>query len=154
MTRIICVGNAYVAADSAGPAVHSLLEGRHLPADVELIDGGVCGLDLLPRVEGAGRVVFVDRVCGFAPRDSVVVLRGEDAVEAVTEADSSHALGLAYLLRVLPHVCRGPLPEVFLVGVEGEGDSPAIRRAADVAVEVARSGGAFSSTPAECGRAS
>ena len=45
--RIICVGNRLVAADAAGPQVHDRLAGRPLPPGVELVDGGLQGLDLL-----------------------------------------------------------------------------------------------------------
>ena len=42
-----------------------LQEMQPLPAGIELIEGGLAGLNLLPLLERGGRVVFVDAVSGF-----------------------------------------------------------------------------------------
>ena len=41
MNRIICLGNPFLESDSLGPRVFAELAGRELPAEVELIDGGL-----------------------------------------------------------------------------------------------------------------
>ena len=140
MKRIICIGNRYCQEDAAGSLVYDHLAHTRLPADVELIEGGLAGLDLLRFVENSPRVVFVDAVDGFHARDKIVVL---DAEQAARHADSSygHAAGLGYLLRVLPQVCEAPPEEVFLVGIEGDLDAGVIREAAELSVAIAVDGG-------------
>ncbi len=138
MRRIICIGNRYAAEDAAGPAVYDHLRRLELPAGLELIDGGLAGLDLLRYLEGAEQVVFVDSVSGAQRGDlnnTVIVLAGEE-VAALASSRYDHSAGLAYLLRILPEVCEGALPQVRLVGIRGHPDQAAIHEAAALALKI------------------
>jgi Ni,Fe-hydrogenase maturation factor len=151
MKRIICIGNRYAPQDAAGPRVYESLLQSALPPNVQVIDGGLAGLDLLRFVEGAERVVFVDQISGF--RDQLLGLGGQ--VSGIKVADGGifileaaavvalaakgrygHSAGLAYLLRVLPKACEGPVPHVKLVGIEGYPDQATIDRAATIALQI------------------
>jgi hydrogenase maturation protease len=134
MRRIICIGNRYIAEDAAGPAVYDHLRKRKLPADLELIDGGLAGLNLLGCLEGARQVVLVDSVSGYG--DNRVHVLAEEEVASLASCQYDHSAGLAYLLRVLPEVCEGPIPRVKLVGIEGYPDQETIRVAAALALEI------------------
>ena len=118
---------------------YDLLSERPLPRDVEIVDGGLAGLNLLRFVEDAERVVFVDAVAGFSPVGGIVIL---DMDEAARRADGEfdHGAGLSYLLRMLPHVVVGRVPEIFLVGIEGVPDKDIIARAAETSVMLAVNG--------------
>ena len=135
MRRIICIGNRYAAEDAAGPAVYDYLRRLELPASLELIDGGLAGLDLLRHLEGAEQVVFVDSVSGFGDLSRVLIL-AEEEVAALASSRYDHSAGLAYLLRILPEVCEGALPQVRLVGIEGHPDQAAIHEAAALALKI------------------
>lgn len=134
--RIICVGNRYVAEDSAGRAVYERLLRDGVPDGVDLVDGGLGGLSLLGLVEGMERVVFVDRTSGFGPRGGVVVLGAEAAADTAT-GPYGHEAGLAYLLRALPHVVEGELPALAVVGLEAPITESAVAEAARACVEIA-----------------
>jgi hydrogenase maturation protease len=136
VNRIICVGNRLIREDAAGPAIHDRLAARDLPADVELIDGGTAGLDLLRFLDGAERVVLVDSVVGYGAPGEAVVLDA-DEVGAMAAEVYDHAAGLPYLLRCLPHVCEEGVPQVVMVGVEGLPDDGALARAAELALHLA-----------------
>jgi hydrogenase maturation protease len=118
--RIICIGNRLVGEDAAGPRVHTRLQRLALPAGVELVDGGLGGLKLLPLLERVERVVFVDSVLDGA-RAPVAAMNAAE-VAALARGPLDHAAGLPYLLRVLPAVCDGPAPDVVVVGVESNVD--------------------------------
>lgn len=137
--RIICVGNRYRPEDSAGPMVYDLLVSNRLPGDIEVIDGGLAGLNLLRFIHGADRVVFIDAVNGFRPSGGVIVLNAEDASR---HADTifGHSAGLAYCLRVLPEVHDDKLPEIFVVGIEGATDPDKILKAAEMSLKIANQG--------------
>jgi hydrogenase maturation protease len=137
--RIICVGNRFEPSDSVGPLVHDLLAGRELPPDVELIDGGLAGLDLLRFVDGAERVVFVDAMDAIVRPARVVVLGLDEAAECIRQP-YDHAGGLAYLLGALPHVCEVAVPEVIVVGVQTASDEADITAAAGVSVDLVING--------------
>jgi hydrogenase maturation protease len=131
--RIICVGSSTLDADSAGCRVHARLAAMELPADVELIDGGLRGLDLLPHFENAEKVVLVDAVRGWAGPGQVVLLDGDALCEATAER-YDHASSLTYLLRTLPAVLEAGVPAVELVGLEPPSGCEAIERAAGLAI--------------------
>ncbi len=139
MKRIICIGNRYDTRDEAGPKVYDRLAQNGLPHDVEVIDGGLAGLDLLRFVDGSERVVFVDAVSGFSHRAGVVVVDVDEVMEQ-TSAPYDHAAGLPYLLRVLPEVCQGTTPEIFLVGLEGPPGEEAVLAAAELSLALAVEG--------------
>jgi hydrogenase maturation protease len=136
MKSIICVGNRYDPRDAAGPHVYDrLAAGGHAP-DVELVDGGLCGLDLLRFVDGAERVVFVDSVSGFGKPGEVMILNAAD-VAASADGAFDHGSGLPYLLRVAPLVCEKTPAEIIVVGLEGAPDSSALDVAARMAAALA-----------------
>ena len=116
--RILCIGNRLFAPDSAGPLVFDLLADRRLPPQVEVVDGGLGGLNLLSCLESTDLVVFVDAVTGFRKTPGVIIL---DPLQAITpDSRYDHDAGLAYLLQAAPHVLDDALPAMLLVGIEGE----------------------------------
>jgi len=137
-TAIICLGNRFVAGDDIGCRVFDHLAGLATPPDVEVIDGGLCGIDLLALVEGKRRVVFADAVAGMAEPGVIVVLNR--AAVADCAGRYGHGAGLPYLLQLLPQVCRPPLPEIALVGAEGEADAWTVRTLAERCMEIALHG--------------
>jgi hydrogenase maturation protease len=133
---VVCVGNRLVPEDSLGPEVHDWLSLRRLPREVELVDGGVRGLDLLGAVERARHVVFVDAVAGLGPAGEVLVVDGPSAARAA-RSGFGHDGGLEYLLGCLPHVCEGEPPGYCLVGAEGPADAALVARVGERALELA-----------------
>jgi len=133
MERIICIGNRYVDEDSAGPRVFDELRRRRLPEGVELVDGGLAGLDLLRWVEGCERVVFVDTVSGFgAPGDVLLIDAPDQAFEQPAHLD--HDAGFEYLLAMAPLVVDGPAFEMVMVGLEPPTSKASVRRAAEMSL--------------------
>jgi hydrogenase maturation protease len=134
--RIICIGNRYCEADGAGPRVYDCLREKPLPAGVEVIDGGLAGLNLLALVEASACVVFVDQVEGYGRDGDIMVL------DAVAFRDSAsdrygHGGGVAYLLRILSTMEETDLPATTVVGIEGRADAAGIERAAQLALAAA-----------------
>jgi len=138
---IICIGNRFVAADAAGPAVFDRLREMVLPQGVDLVEGGLAGLNLLPFLENGGRVVFVDAVCGFAGPGEMVLLTEREITGTTSQVHYDHGAGLPYVLAVLPQVADGEPPEeIFLVGLEGECSMETIDQAARLSIAVAANG--------------
>jgi len=139
MKRVICVGNRYHPEDAAGPLVYDRLALLERPADVEVIDGVLGGLDLLRFVEGAARVVFVDAAWGCETPGGLLLLAG-DEVERQAPTAYGHMAGLAYLLGVVRHVLDGPVPEIFVLGIAGAPQRATIEAAARLGLEIASHG--------------
>jgi hydrogenase maturation protease len=138
--RIVCVGNALRDGDRTGPEAFALLQRTGWPAGVEVVDGGLSGLDLLRVMDGTQSVVFIDSVRGFGGPGEVVVLEPHEVVEGST-GGFDHASGLSYLLGVYGEVLSPPLPHVRVVGVEepadGDDVAEAVRIALSIVAEVA-----------------
>ncbi|MBI4913410.1 MAG: hydrogenase maturation protease [Acidobacteria bacterium] len=133
MRLIICIGNPLAEEDAAGSAVHEFLGRQALPTGVELVDGGLRGLDLLGLVEASERVVFVDSVSGWGAPGEVVALDPPQLQEAVARR-YEHATGFTYLLRSLPHLVDPPVP-FRVIGLEWEAGPEAVEKAARLALE-------------------
>lgn len=129
--RIVCLGSPYQAADWVGPAVLAALTGR-TGAEVELIDGGLQGLNLLCRLEGVARVVFADTLDGNYPAPTVLT----EPFAADAGLRFGHGGGLAYLLAAARAVLS-PLPRLWVVGASAAADRAVIEPLARRCLELA-----------------
>nr|MCU0648876.1 hydrogenase maturation protease [Gemmatimonadaceae bacterium] len=68
-TVVIGLGNPLLSDDAIGLAALAQLAARYVIADeVECYDGGTWGMTLLPAIESASRVLFLDAIdTGAAP---------------------------------------------------------------------------------------
>ena len=135
MNRVICIGNRYVESDAAGPALYDHLLGLPLPPDTELIDGGLAGLNLLGLFEQTERAIVVDTVSGFGERQGPVILSPDQIMPLATDR-YDHGAGLPYLLKIMPEVLDGPMPEIVVVGIDGNWDDQVIADAAQVVLSL------------------
>jgi hydrogenase maturation protease len=137
-SRIICLGNSLLPEDASGIAVFASLQRLRLPPEVEVIEGGTAGLNLIPLLEFSGRVVFVDSVSGFTTAGEIIVLERQTLVATVIPPHFGHEVGLPYVLAMLSSVGDGALPsEILLVGLEGSCDPVTIEKAAKLSVSIA-----------------
>jgi hydrogenase maturation protease len=124
--KIICVGNPFLPADSLGPRVYTVLAESELPEGVELIEGGLSGLDLL-RFVGDDTLIFVDSLQGFGRPGELIILHQTELADSLPDNPASlrydHTAGLAYLLRVIPILYPHSQP-FWLVGLETKGQPP------------------------------
>jgi hydrogenase maturation protease len=134
---LLGLGNVLCRDDGAGvAALYRLRRAYELPAGVLAVDGGTLGLDLLPLVERAQRVLLVDAVGADAPPGTLVRLEGNEVAPAVRERLSPHQIGVADLLGGAALLDRYP-GEVVIVGVVPEsidlglGCTPAVEASLD-----------------------
>ncbi|GAB4390131.1 MAG: HyaD/HybD family hydrogenase maturation endopeptidase [Thermodesulfovibrionales bacterium] len=100
-------------------AVRALRERYAFPDSVEIIDGGTMGLDLLPFIEGADRLLIVDAVDFKSPPGTVRVVEGRDIKAFLDTKFSVHQIGLPDMLFAAAFSGVAP-PEICLVGVQPE----------------------------------
>ncbi|MEN8188744.1 MAG: hydrogenase maturation protease [Thermodesulfobacteriota bacterium] len=128
------MGNRFCRADSLGPLVYDYLAMEALPQGVELVDGGLAGLNLLSLFEGCRRIVVVDRVDGFGRPGEVLKLGWDDYAQG-SYVEYGHSSALHYLLLCLPSLGIVPATEVLLVGAEDSGQPSVIAKAAEIVLE-------------------
>ena len=115
---LIGLGNLLMRDEGVGVhAVRSLEAHYEIPPDLEVVDGGTFGLDLLPYIENRDRVLFVDAVNFRKEPGYIGVLQNQEIPALFGIKGSLHHLGLmdvlaaAQLLEVIP-------PEICLIGIQ------------------------------------
>lgn len=118
MTYVLGIGNVLMGDDGFGPAVVHAFEAVYFVGDgVEMVDIGTPGLDLMPWLVDADRVVIVDTVKNDAAPGTVRVYeKAEILKHAPSVRVGPHDPGVKEALFALDFAGRGPR-EVVLVGV-------------------------------------
>ena len=140
-TAVIGLGSPLMGDDGAGLAALALLRDHWtLPAEVQLVDGGTWGMNLLPLIEDSERVILLDAIHSGAAPGSVVELEGTALPQALHHKLSPHQIDLGEVLAVA--ALRGTLPpDLSAVGVEPlevelkAGLSPVVRAALPAVVD-------------------
>jgi hydrogenase maturation protease len=98
-TLVLGIGNLLLSDDGVGiHAIRRLQDERQLPANVELMDGGTLGLNLLGHLEGVSHLLVVDAVEMNEPAGTLVRLAGEQVPAYLALKMSPHEIGLPDLL--------------------------------------------------------
>jgi hydrogenase maturation protease len=126
-TLILGVGNLLMSDDGVGVRVIERIEAaRTVPADVQTVDGGTCGLDLLHFLEGVEHLIVVDAANFDAPPGTIRRLVGEAVPAFLAQKISPHEINLPELLfsakltGIYPNrvVVLGIQPQTLEVGLE------------------------------------
>jgi hydrogenase maturation protease len=92
---ILGVGNLLLSDEGVGiHAVRRLYETWTLPADMEIVDGGTAGLNLLVYLEGVNRLVIIDAVETGGPPGTLVRIAGEKVPAYMALKVSPHEITL------------------------------------------------------------
>ncbi len=98
-TLILGVGNLLMSDDGVGIRVIERLEAAYrLPEDVQTLDGGTCGLDLLHYLEGVEHLIVVDAANFNEPPGTIRRLEGEAVPAFLAQKISPHEINLPELL--------------------------------------------------------
>lgn len=119
-TLVLGLGNILLRDEGVGvQAVQRLLERFEFADDVQVLDGGTLGLDLLHYLEEADRLLIVDAVAAGNAPGTVSRFSGDEVPAFLGIKVSPHQMGLADLLAASR--LRGTCPrELVLLGVEPE----------------------------------
>ncbi len=146
--RVLGCGSPLMGDDGIGLKVIEALKNTELEGleGLDILDAGVCGLDLLNLLEGAKKVIIVDAVLTGSRAGSVLRIEGRDLVKGTDTHTlvSVHDLTITDVLRIGEHVQS--LPEIVVIGIEiGElatefsrDISPEILKAVDEAIKLIR----------------
>lgn len=117
---MIGLGNPLMGDDGAGVAVLERLRAEwDIPPEVELIDGGTWGMNLLPLVESARHLILIDAIRTGAPPGTLNVLERRELPRYFSLKLSPHQIDLREVLALAE--LRGLLPEdLVAVGIEPE----------------------------------
>jgi len=98
-TLVLGVGNLIQSDDGVGiHAIRRLLELAELPDDVQVVDGGTMGLELLHCLEGVAHLVVVDAVETGMPAGTLIRMADDQVPAYLSLKMSPHQIGLPDLL--------------------------------------------------------
>lgn len=126
-TTLIGLGNILMQDEGIGVhAIKALQERFLIPPELEVVDGGTAGLNLLPFLEGRDRVLFVDAVdfgqepgfMGELANDAIPALFGKDKA-SLHHVGLAEVLALARLMEILPK-------EICLIGIQPQAMEPGL----------------------------
>lgn len=115
---VLGIGNLVMSDDAVGVMVAQQLQQRYRFDDnVEILDGGTLGLDLLPKLENITKLIMIDAVETGKKAGTCVRLCGQELPIALQTKISPHQMGLKDLLAVSE--LTGHVPqEMVLLGVQ------------------------------------
>jgi hydrogenase maturation protease len=117
-TLVLGLGNPLMGDDGLGvAALECLREEWALSEDVDLVDGGTWGMNLLPLIETAERVILIDAIrSGVAP-GTLTILERCDLPRYFSLKLSPHQIDLREVLALAE--LRGALPDQLVaIGIE------------------------------------
>ncbi len=116
-TVVLGVGNLLLSDEGVGVHVVKKLSEMTLPAEVEVVEGGVEGLGLINVVIGADRLIVIDAVKGGGPPGSIYRFEPDDLTAPTDEYKMSvHEIGVLEVIRLSGLLGRTPRTSIF--GVE------------------------------------
>jgi hydrogenase maturation protease len=134
--RVLGLGNVLMGDDAVGPwVIEELAANWDFPEEVELVDVGTPGLDLVPYVADADTILIVDTVKSDGPSGRIRVYERDQLFARPAQPRlSPHDPGLTEVLFALTLAGSAPR-DVVLIGVvpgavdKGIGLSPAVKEA-------------------------
>jgi hydrogenase maturation protease len=144
-TTVIGLGNPLMGDDGLGVlAAQRLQEEWILPPEVQVVDGGTWGMNLLPLIDDAEALLLIDAIDQDMPPGTQIVLAREDIPRALALKVSPHQIDLREVIALAE--LRGTLPErMIALGLQpgrvelGAPLSPAVDRHVDHLVAMAAS---------------
>ncbi len=117
-TAVLGLGNILLRDEGVGVrVVEAIRERCTFSRDVEIIDGGTLGLDLLPLIEGKDQILIVDAV-DFGKEPGHIAVLNDDQIPSVLAAKLSvHSIGLSDVLFAAKLLDMTP-PKLRLIGIQ------------------------------------
>ena len=126
-TLILGVGNLLMSDEGVGVhVIQRLRTDYYLPEQVQILDGGTLGMDLLYYLEGVENLLLIDAVQARKEPGALVRLEGDEVPAFLSIKVSPHQLGIpdmlaaAKLKDVFPQriVLWGVQPELMEIGLD------------------------------------
>ncbi len=114
---VLGIGNILLRDEGVGVRVIEQMQKMHLPDDVELVDGGTAGADLLDVLAERQKVIVIDAVQADCEPGTVLRFTANDLVRPDGVGMSLHELGLGEALTMTRQLGCEPR-EVVVFGIK------------------------------------
>ncbi len=100
-TLVLGVGNTLMGDEGVGVhVIERLLAGYKIPEEVQVLDGGVLGMDLLYYLEGIENLLLVDAVEAHKEPGTIIRLENDEVPAFLSLKISPHQVGVPDMLAV------------------------------------------------------
>lgn len=128
--RVVILGVGNVLMSDEGFGVHMI---EHLQAhysfepEIDLIDGGTCGMELMRFVGDASHLLIVDAIAGSEPPTTIYSFTFDETTNHLAQSVSAHEVGVKDLLFISSLDGESkPIEEVRIVGLQPVSVDPGI----------------------------
>ncbi|HEY4613246.1 MAG TPA: hydrogenase maturation protease [Bacteroidota bacterium] len=112
---VLGLGNLLLTDEGVGVHAAQRLQQMQLPANVEVVDGGTGGFELIEHCRGKSKIIIIDCLSADAAPGSVIRLSLDEIDPQRPPPFSAHQGGIRELLAFIPSLT--PIPEVTIYGV-------------------------------------
>ncbi len=109
---VLGMGNILMGDEGIGVRSVEYLEKQKLPKNIDLLDGGTGGFNLLPEIQNYSKVILIDATLDDNPPGTLRIIKPRFAKD-FPKAMSTHDIGLKDLIESASIL--GNLPEIYLV---------------------------------------
>ena len=134
---ILGIGNILLRDEGVGVRVVEALADHELPDEVELVDGGTAGADLVDLLADRRKVIVVDAIEAGLAAGTILRLTPADLLPDQDEMISLHQLGLVQSLYMAEQLGCSP-QEVVIIAVQPETIRPGLELSDDVQAALPR----------------
>ena len=114
---VLGIGNILLRDEGVGVRVIEQMQKMHLPDDVELVDGGTAGADLLDVLAERQKVIVIDAVQADCEPGTVLRFTADELVQPDGVGMSLHELGLGEALTMTRQLGCAP-KDVVVFGIK------------------------------------
>lgn len=115
---VLGIGNTILSDEGFGVRVVEFLRDNYtFPENVQLVDGGTLGVELMHFVVGTSKLLIIDSIDGGAAAGTTFHLRDDEILKHFTQKISAHEVGLQDILTML-EITDKKIPCVELLGAQ------------------------------------
>ncbi len=115
---ILGVGNLLLTDEGIGVhAVNFLLKNYAIPNEIEVVDGGTAGMELLTAIAQANQVIILDAIKTGKPAGTIIHLEDDEVPTFFRTKLSPHQIGLSDILAAVKLTGEQP-DKVTILGIE------------------------------------
>ena len=115
---VLGIGNTILSDEGFGVRVVEFLQENYIfPENVQLIDGGTLGVELMHFVVGTKKLLIIDSIDGGAKAGEIFHLHDDEILKHFTQKISAHEVGIQDILTML-EITDKKIPCVELLGAQ------------------------------------
>ncbi|MDO5043699.1 MAG: HyaD/HybD family hydrogenase maturation endopeptidase [Coriobacteriia bacterium] len=124
---VLGVGNILLGDEGLGVhAVRYLLEHFIFEPEIEIIDGGTMGMELIGYIKGAQKLLLIDAISSREKPGTILHFEHEDAIKNFNKDISAHEIGIQDILFINSLSNDKPINEVNVIGMPPESLEPSL----------------------------